>query len=39
MLRRPQTTIVVGQDKKTWRYDGSQWLPFVDDIDAIAYPG
>ena len=39
MLRRPQTTIVVGQDKKTWRYDGSQWLPFVDNIDAIAYPG
>ena len=39
MLRRPQTTIVVGHDKKTWRYDGSQWLPFIDNIDAIAYPG
>jgi hypothetical protein len=39
VLRRPTTTIVVGAEDKTWRDEGSQWLPFLDDIDAIAYPG
>ena len=39
VLFRPQTTIVVGGDGRTWRDDGSQWLPFLDKIGAIAYPG
>jgi hypothetical protein len=39
VLFRPQTVIVVGGNGRTWRDDGSQWLPFLDDIDAIAYPG
>jgi hypothetical protein len=40
VLSRPQTTIVVGADGKTWRDDGSsQWLPFLDHVKTIAYPG
>ena len=39
VLFRPQTTIVVGGDDTTWQDDGSQWLPFLDNISAIAYPG
>ena len=39
MLSRPQTMIVVGADGKTWRDDGNQWLPFLDNIQTIAYPG
>jgi hypothetical protein len=39
VLFRPQTTVVVGADGRTWRDEGSQWLPFLEGIDAIAYPG
>ena len=39
VLFRPQTTIVVGGDNTTWQDDGSQWLPFLDNISDIAYPG
>ena len=39
VLYRPQTTIVVGSEGLTWRNDGSQWLPFVNGVDTIAYPG
>ena len=39
VLYRPQTTIVVGSEGRAWRNDGSQWLPFLDGVDAIAYPG
>jgi Lipoprotein LpqB beta-propeller domain/Sporulation and spore germination len=39
VLYRPQTTVVVGADGRTWRDEGQQWLPFLEDIDAIAYPG
>jgi hypothetical protein len=39
VLYRPQTTIVVGSEGRTWRNDGSQWLPFVNGVDTIAYPG
>ena len=38
---RTKTAIVRGADGKTWRDDGSQWAPFLEDerIGAIAYPG
>jgi Lipoprotein LpqB beta-propeller domain/Sporulation and spore germination len=39
VLSRPQTTVVVGAAGQTWRDDGSQWLPFLDNIKTIAYPG
>jgi hypothetical protein len=39
VLSRPQTTIVVGADGKTWQDEGSQWLPFIDNVKTIAYPG
>jgi lipoprotein LpqB-like beta-propeller protein/sporulation and spore germination protein len=39
VLYRPQTTIVVGSEGRTWRNDGSQWLPFINGVDTIAYPG
>jgi hypothetical protein len=39
VLFRPQTTVVVGADGQTWRDNGSQWLPFLDNVKTIAYPG
>ena len=39
VLSRPNTTIVVGADDRTWRDNGSQWLPFLDHVKTIAYPG
>jgi hypothetical protein len=42
VLPRTQTAIVVGRAGKagkTWRDDGNQWLPFVDNVSTIAYPG
>jgi dipeptidyl aminopeptidase/acylaminoacyl peptidase len=42
VLYRPQTAIVVGSEGRSWRNEGSQWLPFLDGIEgikAIAYPG
>ena len=39
VLPRTQTAIIVGRDGQTWKDDGSQWLPFVDKISTIAYPG
>jgi len=43
VLPRTQTAIIVGRNGNTWRDDGSQWLPFLDDKDAkvstIAYAG
>jgi hypothetical protein len=42
VLPRTQTAIVVGRvgaAGKTWKDDGNQWLPFVDNVSTIAYPG
>ena len=39
VLMRTQTAVVVGAAGQTWRDDGSQWLPFLDGIKTIAYPG
>ena len=39
MLPRTQTAIVVGAGGRTWRYDGSNWLAFLDEVDTVAYAG
>ncbi len=39
VLMPTQTAIVVGRSRQTWRDDGSQWRPFLEGIDTIAYPG
>jgi hypothetical protein len=37
---RTKTAIVRGADDQTWRYDGGDWVDFIDqEITAIAYPG
>ena len=41
VLPQTQTAIIVGRNGNTWRDNGSQWLPFLDDKDqkvsTIAY--
>jgi Lipoprotein LpqB beta-propeller domain/Sporulation and spore germination len=40
VLTRMQTAIVVDIDGHTWKYNGSQWLPFAkENLSTIAYPG
>ena len=42
VLPQTQTAIIVDGNGNTWRDNGSQWLPFLDDKDkvsAIAYAG
>jgi hypothetical protein len=39
VLPRTQTAIIIGSKGHTWRDNGSQWLPFVDHVRTIAYPG
>jgi hypothetical protein len=34
-----QTAIVHGRDGQTWRDGGTQWVPYLKDVRAIAYPG
>jgi hypothetical protein len=37
---RMQTAIIIGDRGQTWKYDGSQWLPFMKvPVCTIAYPG
>jgi hypothetical protein len=37
---RRQIAVIVGQKNHTWKYDGSQWSPFMKDpVSTIAYPG
>jgi Lipoprotein LpqB beta-propeller domain/Sporulation and spore germination len=36
---RRQTAIIIGQHGHTWRDNGSQWLPFLNGVSTIAYPG
>jgi Lipoprotein LpqB beta-propeller domain/Sporulation and spore germination len=37
----PSAIIVgrVGETDQTWKYNGNQWLPFVDKVITVAYPG
>ncbi len=42
VLPRTQTAIIVGSADgvgQTWKDSGSQWVPFVDKMSTIAYPG
>jgi len=40
VLLRTQTAIIRGgRAGRTWRYDGSNWVAYVDKITALAYPG
>jgi hypothetical protein len=39
VLPGTQTAIIVGRTGKTWKDDGSQWLPFLEGVSTIAYPG
>jgi Lipoprotein LpqB beta-propeller domain/Sporulation and spore germination len=36
-----QTAIIVGRRGNTWKDDGSEWLPFLDNVtvSTVAYPG
>ncbi len=34
-----QASIVIGRNGQTWRDGGSQWVPYLNDVRAIAYPG
>ena len=34
-----RASIVIGRDGKTWRDGGSQWVAYLDNVRAIAYPG
>jgi hypothetical protein len=37
----PSAIIVgrVGETDQTWKYNGNQWLPFIDKVRTVAYPG
>jgi Lipoprotein LpqB beta-propeller domain/Sporulation and spore germination len=39
VLPRTQSAIIVGSRGQTWKDNGSQWVPFVDKVSTIAYPG
>ncbi|HLM20396.1 MAG TPA: LpqB family beta-propeller domain-containing protein [Propionibacteriaceae bacterium] len=42
VLPRTQSAVVVGrvdEGNRTWKYDGNQWLLFVENVSTIAYPG
>jgi lipoprotein LpqB-like beta-propeller protein/sporulation and spore germination protein len=36
--RRP-IAIIIGQNGQTWRDTGNQWVPFLNRVSAVAYPG
>jgi hypothetical protein len=39
VLTRPQTAVVLGRRGQAWRNTGSEWLPFLEGVSAVAYPG
>ena len=40
VLLRTQTAIIRGgRGGRTWKYDGSSWVAYLDKITALAYPG
>jgi len=39
VLPGTQTAIIVGRTGKTWKDDRSEWLPFLEGVSTIAYPG
>ncbi len=36
---RTQSAIVLSSNHRTWRDQGTTWAPFVDRVQALAYPG
>lgn len=34
-----QTAIIIGRAGQTWKDDGTQWLPFIDKCQTLAFPG
>lgn len=39
VLLRTQSAIVRSRGGQTWRDQGTTWVPFVDQVQAVAYPG
>ncbi|HET9303613.1 MAG TPA: hypothetical protein VFO20_12625, partial [Propionibacteriaceae bacterium] len=41
VLPRTQSAIIVDRTVpgRTWKYDGNQWLSFVNKVSTAAYPG
>lgn len=39
VLLRTQAAVVVGRDGQTYSDDGADWLPFIDNVTSIAFPG
>jgi hypothetical protein len=39
VLLGSQAAIVVGRNGQTYRDEGNQWAPYVDEVSTIAYPG
>ena len=39
VLLGSQAAIVVGRNRQTYRDEGNQWAPYVEDVSTIAYPG
>lgn len=39
VLPRQQSVVVVGTKGRSWRDDGSRWLPYLDEVQAVAYAG
>lgn len=39
VLLRKQTVIAVTRNGQTYRHQGSQWAPFLDQVSTVAYPG
>ena len=39
VLLRTQSAIIRSSNGQTWQDQGTTWIPFVKDVDALAYPG
>jgi Lipoprotein LpqB beta-propeller domain/Sporulation and spore germination len=39
VLPQTQTAIIVGRRDQAWKNNGGQWLPFLEGVSTIAYPG
>ena len=39
VLLRTQSAIVRSSNGQTWRDQGATWVPFVNKVQAVAYPG
>lgn len=39
VLVRNQTAIVIGRNGNTWKDSGNSWVPYIDKVRTVAYPG